>query len=122
VLVTSLTRRNFEGGHLIVDPLQQYAAATREVAKEDHTPLIDLYVMSRHLIEPLTQEYADQHNAVKHEDAKAEGATATVPDRTHLNDKGRRVFGDMVAGATSHEVPSLQPYLLPIESATDAAH
>ena len=36
ILVTSLTRRNYRDGKLIVDPLREYAAATREVAAEDN--------------------------------------------------------------------------------------
>ncbi len=111
VLITSLTRRNFDNGKLIVDPLHEYAAATREVAAEDHVALIDLYQLSRALIEPMTQEQADQYDATAHDDAKAEGATETIPDRTHLNDLGKRTFGDIVAQATYDAVPALKPYL-----------
>jgi lysophospholipase L1-like esterase len=111
VLVTSMTRRNFKDGKLIVDPLHEYAAAMREVAAEDHVALVDLYKLSRALIEPMTQEQADQYNMIRHPDAKAEGATATTPDRTHLNDFGKRVFGDMVAQAAYDAVPALRPYI-----------
>jgi lysophospholipase L1-like esterase len=111
VLVTSLTRRNFDNGKLIIDPLREYAAATREVAAEDHVALVDLYQLSRALIEPMTQEQADQYDATAHVDAKAEGATATTPDRSHLNDLGKRTFGDMVAQAAYDAVPALKPYI-----------
>jgi lysophospholipase L1-like esterase len=111
VLITSMTRRNFKDGKLIVDPLHEYAAAMREVAAEDHVALVDLYKLSRALIEPMTQEQADQYNMIRHPDAKAEGATATTPDRTHLNDLGKRVFSDMVAQAACDAVPALKPYI-----------
>jgi lysophospholipase L1-like esterase len=111
VLITSMTRRNFKDGKLIVDPLHEYAAAMREVAAEDHVALVDLYQLSRALIEPMTQEQADQYNMIRHPDAKAEGATATTPDRTHLNDLGKRVFSDMVAQAAYDAVPALRPYI-----------
>jgi lysophospholipase L1-like esterase len=111
VLVTSLTRRNFQNGQLLVDPLREYAAATREVAAEEHVPLLDLYQLSRQVIEPMTQEQADRFNMVHHEDATAEGATATTPDRTHLNALGQQTFGDMVAQAAYRNVPALRPYL-----------
>jgi lysophospholipase L1-like esterase len=107
VLVTSLTRRNFSDGKLIVDPLREYAAATREVAAEEHVPLIDLYQSSRNLIEPMTQQEADRFNKLQHPDAKAEGATALTPDRTHLNALGQQTFGDMVADETYLKVPAL---------------
>lgn len=110
VLITSLTRRNFKDGELMVDPLREYAAATREVAAEEHVPLIDLYQLSRKLIEPMTQQKADRFNMLHHEDAKAEGATATTPDRTHLNALGKQIFGDMVAEAVYMNVPALRPY------------
>jgi hypothetical protein len=60
----------------------------------------------------MTQEQADQFDATTHEDAKAENATATAPDRTHLNDRGKRTFGDMVAKAASANVPALSPYIV----------
>jgi lysophospholipase L1-like esterase len=81
------------------------------VAAEDHVALVDLYQLSRALIEPMTQEQADQYNMIRHPDAKAEGATATTPDRTHLNDLGKRVFSDMVAQAAYDAVPALKPYI-----------
>jgi lysophospholipase L1-like esterase len=111
VLVTPLTRRNFEDGKLIIDPLREYAAATREVAAEDHVPLIDLYQLSRTLIEPMTQEQADQYDAIGHLDAEAERATATTLDRTHLNALGKHTFGNIVAQASYEAVPALKPYI-----------
>jgi lysophospholipase L1-like esterase len=126
VLVTSLTRRNFDNGKLIVDPLREYAAATREVAAEDHVALVDLYQLSRAFIEPMTQEQADQYDATTHEDAKAEGATVTTPDRTHLNALGKRIFGDMVAQAAYDTVPALRPYIqlasMPARSLSEDRH
>ena len=126
VLFTPLTRRNFEDGKLIIDPLREYAAATREVAAEDHVALVDLYQLSRAFIEPMTQEQADQYDATTHEDAKAEGATVTTPDRTHLNALGKRIFGDMVAQAAYDTVPALRPYIqlasMPARSLSEDRH
>jgi lysophospholipase L1-like esterase len=111
VLLTSLTRRNFKDGHLLVDPLRDYAAATRAVAAEQHVPVIDLYRLSRKLIERMTQAEADRFDMVHHDDAKAEGTIATTPDRTHLNDLGKKTFGDIVARAAYENVPALRPYI-----------
>jgi len=110
ILVTSLSRRNYQDGKLIIDPLREYAAATREVATEDHAPLVDLYALSRALLEPMTQQQADRYDATAHPDAGVERATATQPDRTHLNELGKETFGDMVAHAASQNVPDLNPY------------
>lgn len=106
ILVSSLSRRNYEDGKLIVDPLHEYAAATREVAERDHVPLIDLYRLSRALLAPMTQKQADRYDA-----NTTHGVTAPKPDRTHLNALGKRTFGDMVARAASRTVPALRPYI-----------
>jgi lysophospholipase L1-like esterase len=111
ILVTSLSRRNYKDGELIIDPLRDYAVATREVAAENHVPVIDLYALSRALLKPMTQEQADRYDATTHPDAKVEGASATRPDRTHLNGLGKKIFGDMVAHAAATNVPALSPYI-----------
>ncbi|MCC4615008.1 rhamnogalacturonan acetylesterase [Xanthomonas campestris pv. asclepiadis] len=50
VLVTPLTRRQFERGQL-VDDLGPWAEATRKVAQELQVPLIDLHTRSRALVQ-----------------------------------------------------------------------
>jgi lysophospholipase L1-like esterase len=117
VLVTSLSRRNYSGGKLIVDPLREYAAVTREVAAEDHVALIDLYKLSRELLESMAQEQADRYDATSHKDAKVEGTTESKPDRTHLNELGKRTFGDIVAEAAIQAVPTLRPHIAIADSA-----
>ena len=111
VLVTSLSRRNYKEGKLIVDPLHEYAAATRKVAAEEHVPVVDLYQRSTALLEGMTQEQADRFDAATHADAKAEGASAAKPDRTHLNDLGKETFGEMVVELVAEGVPALKEYV-----------
>jgi lysophospholipase L1-like esterase len=119
VLVTSLSRRNYKDGHLIelvgsfgiVHPLSEYASATREVANNQKVPLIDLYESSRELLGKMTQEQADEFDATSNGDAKSEGATASIPDRTHLNGLGKETFGAMVARLAAHSVHILSPYI-----------
>jgi lysophospholipase L1-like esterase len=92
VIVTSLSRRTYKDGKLVLD-LEAYAAAAKRVATEEKVPLIDLNAESVKLLEAMTQEQADQFNAVGHPDA-----TGNIgPDRTHLNASGAAVFGRMVA-------------------------
>ena len=111
ILVTSLSRRNYKDGQLIEDPLREYSAAMGEIAIQDDVPLIDLYKLSRALLEPMSQQQADRYDATTHDDARAEGAAATTPDRTHLNEVGKKTFGDMVANAVSQNVPALRAYI-----------
>jgi lysophospholipase L1-like esterase len=97
ILVTSLSRRNYKDGALVQDDLAEYAAATRAVGEEEHVTVVDLYSMSRHLLEGMTQEQADGFDAEDHPDAKAENGSEPKHDRTHLNQHGKDVFGRMVA-------------------------
>jgi len=97
ILVTPLSRRNYRDGTLIQDDgLADYAAAMHRVAGEDDVTLVDLYSMSCRLLSGMTQQQADQFDAQAHPDAKAENGAAK-PDRTHLNEHGKQVFGRLVA-------------------------
>jgi lysophospholipase L1-like esterase len=103
VLVTSLSRRTYKDGKLVLD-LFAYAAAAKRVAAEEDVPVIDLNAESVKLLETMTQEQADQFDAAAHPDAKDKG-----PDRTHLNPAGSAVFGRMVADDLAKLCPELAP-------------
>jgi lysophospholipase L1-like esterase len=97
ILVSPLSRRTYADGKLHEDDLKQYTAAMRRVAQEEKVTFVDLYGMSVQLLKTMTQEQADTFDATAHADATAENASPAKPDRTHLNDKGKAVFGRMVA-------------------------
>ena len=66
------------------------------------------------------QAEADGFDATGHEDAKAENQGAAKNegavnlDRTHLNAKGQKVFGEMVASELVRERPELRAdFVLP---------
>ena len=112
VIVSSLSRRNYADGKLIVsDGLKEYAASARNVATEEKVPFVDLYALSTAYLSGMTQEQADKFNATTNSDAANEKASATKPDRTHLNDRGKTVFGDMVVKEVARTQPALRPYL-----------
>jgi lysophospholipase L1-like esterase len=96
VIVTPLSRRTFVDGKVKED-LKEYAAAARRVAAEEGITCVDLNALSTRLLNTMTQAQADEFDAVGHADAKAENGTAPKLDRTHLNAKGKAVFGRMVA-------------------------
>jgi lysophospholipase L1-like esterase len=95
VIVTSLSRRTFVDGKVKED-LKDYAAAARRVAAEEDITCIDLNALSTRLLNTMTQAQADEFDMTGHADAKAENDAAPL-DRTHLNAKGKAVFGRMVA-------------------------
>ncbi|HEU5351504.1 MAG TPA: rhamnogalacturonan acetylesterase [Terracidiphilus sp.] len=103
VIVTSLSRRNYHNGKLVLD-LAPYAHTAKRVAQEEGAPLIDLNAMSIRLLDTMGQQQADQFDAVAHPDAAKKG-----PDRTHLNPHGSAVFGQMVADALAKACPELGP-------------
>jgi lysophospholipase L1-like esterase len=98
VLVTSLSRRTMRGGKIVED-LNDYAQATREVGAKNSIAVIDLNALSTAMLNRMTQEQADQFDAELHPDAKAENTSSPQPrlDRTHLNPHGQQVFGRTVA-------------------------
>jgi lysophospholipase L1-like esterase len=120
VLVTSLTRRNFnaqgkiaagelevkgEDGKIVKYPeyLADYAEGTRAVAAELKVPLIDLNARS-----------IEQMNALGPEKAVAFDAKSkdpTKPDRTHLSERGAEETAKLVAEETRKNVPELAKLL-----------
>lgn len=111
ILVTPLSRRNYKDAALIQDDLAGYAAAMRRVAEEDDVTVVDLYGMSRHLLQGMSQEAADQFDAAGHPDAGQENGIAK-PDRTHLNEHGKQVFGRLVADNVIRTQVELGPNII----------
>ncbi|MEG9435736.1 rhamnogalacturonan acetylesterase [Edaphobacter sp. HDX4] len=120
-VVTSLSRRNYEDGHLIED-LNAYSAAARRVAAEENVAVVDLNAMSTKLLVGMTQEQADQFDAKGNEDQHAENGKNKM-DRTHLNAKGQALFGRMVADSLVRVQVELGPDIVgqPAQTATSAA-
>jgi len=106
VIVTSLSRRSYTDGKLVLD-LQAYVDAAKRVAVEEDVPVIDLNRESVALLEKITQEQADEFDAATHPDAQAKG-----PDRTHLNTHGSAVFGRMVADDLAKVCVELGPDIM----------
>jgi lysophospholipase L1-like esterase len=103
VIVTSLSRRNYKDGKLVLD-LKAFADAAKRVAIEEDVPVIDLNAASVKLLEAMTQEQADRFDAAAHPDALDKG-----PDRTHLNAAGSAVFGRIVADELAKACVELGP-------------
>jgi len=121
VLVTSLTRRNFNSDGKIVpehlesmtdgqgkktrDYLNDYVEATRAVAAEEKVPLIDLNARS---IEQLNQLGPKAAVAF---DAKS--ANPSNPDKTHLSPQGAAETAKLVAEEIRKHAPELAKLLKP---------
>jgi lysophospholipase L1-like esterase len=108
VVVSPLARRTFKDGKPSNEDLKLYANAARRVAAEENVTFIDLLSLSTALLAKGTQADADTFNAVGHTDARAEQGKSAV-DRTHLDDKGKAVFGRIVADALVRTQVELGP-------------
>jgi hypothetical protein len=58
---------------------------------------VDLNSISSQLLSRMTQEQADSFDATTHPDAAQENSSGSAHDRTHLNERGKQVFGRLVA-------------------------
>ena len=121
VLVTSLTRRNFnaqgkidparledgldsQAGGKTPDSLNGYVEATRAVASEEKVPLIDLNARSIEQMNQLGPEAAVAFDA-KRKDPSA-------PDKTHLSSEGAAKTAALVAGEIRKNVKELGKVLI----------
>ena len=141
VLVTPLTRRQFTDGQLI-DDLQPWAQAVREVADELDVPLVDLHARSRALVQALgplgAMQLAQAPASAAQMEAALDGttidSTPAMPghsaaaqraqvepmgqakrafDYTHLGETGAELFATVVAEELARRVPRMRPLLLP---------
>ena len=105
VLVTSLTRRNFNPDGKIRRSLDAYVKVTKEVAAETKAPLIDLHDRSLALAEKLGSQGCEPLSP-----RDKEGKI----DTTHLNAEGSRAFGALVAEDLARVVPDLATHIKPV--------
>lgn len=103
VLVTSLTRRRFQPDGRIQSDLIPYAEATRAVAAEMGTPLIELHDRSIEFCEALGKEGCDRDLAPRKENGDFDG--------THLTAHGSDLIAPLVARELLRVVPGLSPYI-----------
>ncbi|RYD22066.1 MAG: rhamnogalacturonan acetylesterase [Verrucomicrobiaceae bacterium] len=121
VLVTSLTRRNFnaagkidpqhlepavdsQAGALIQDSLTDYVEAAKAVATEQKVPLIDLNARSVGQMNQMGPQAADAFDA-KHKDPNR-------IDKTHLSAEGAKQTAALVADEIRLNVKGLEELLL----------
>jgi pectinesterase len=122
VIVTSLTRRNFnaegkidparlvtsidaQAGKQLPDVLTDYAGAARAVAAEQKVPLIDLNARSIEQMNQIGPEAAVAFDATSKDPSK--------PDKTHLSEKGAAETAKLVAEEIRKNIPDLGKLLKP---------
>jgi lysophospholipase L1-like esterase len=59
VLLTPVTRRKFDTAGAVVDTHAQYAQIVRDVAREDHVPLLDMHRASMAMLSRVGRQYSE---------------------------------------------------------------
>jgi len=111
VLVTPLTRRNFERG-MLQNSLQAWAEAMRQVASAEHVALIDLNADSAALVQKIGPDESDTlamapRGATSNNETVKRGDAFRGFDHTHLGAKGAAVFSAMVEQELLAQFPSM---------------
>ncbi|WPO81690.1 rhamnogalacturonan acetylesterase [Chryseobacterium sp. JJR-5R] len=110
VLVTSMNRRVFDKNNKIVNTLDDFPDAMREIAKEENVDLIDLNAMSKTLFEAMGPEAAKK--AFVHYPANAYPNQPTaLADDTHFNTYGAYELAQCVVKSIVDQNLSLKKYI-----------
>lgn len=95
VLVTSMHRRRFDDNGKVIDTMQGFPEAMKDVAIEQNVPLIDLHAMSRLLYEAWGPD----------------GSAAAFVDGTHHNAYGAYELAKCVVEGIRLNIPELAAWL-----------
>ncbi|KAF4549883.1 Hypothetical protein D9617_19g101880 [Elsinoe fawcettii] len=106
VLVTSLSRRSYKDGKVVLN-LADVVAATKQAATNSGAKIIDLNAASTAYLNAIGEEDAHKYNL-------------NPTDNTHLNSQGSVVFGTIVAGLLDEAVPEVKKYVKPVRAIADA--
>ena len=110
VLVTSMNRRVFDENNKIVNTLDDFPDAMREIAKEEKVDLIDLNALSKTLFEAMGPEEAKK--AFVHYPANSYPNQPTaLADDTHFNTYGAYELAKCVVKSIVDQNLSLKKYI-----------
>ncbi len=114
VLVTSLSRRQWGADGKIHSGLIPWVEAVKAIAAEKRVPVLDLHARSIEFYEKEGKEKILEISPIKDLDPKSKNADTAENkgyDGTHLNEKGSRIIGPMVAEELKKAVPELAPHI-----------
>ncbi|WP_253717721.1 rhamnogalacturonan acetylesterase [Sphingomonas sp. AP4-R1] len=99
VLVTSPERRNFDANGKIVGTMTEYAEVVRQVAAEQHVPLIDLNADTVKIYEALGPDLSPR------------AFMAHGTDKTHNDNYGAYLLASAIAERIRANIPDLAPHV-----------
>ncbi|QIA09929.1 hypothetical protein G0Q07_06775 [Draconibacterium halophilum] len=111
VLVTSTNRRKFDEEGKIVNTLEEYPDAMRQLAREENVPLIDLNAMSKEFYETLGVENSTK--AFVHYPANSfPNQRKALADNTHFNPYGAYELAKCVVQGIMDQDMDLAAYIV----------
>lgn len=121
VLVTSTNRRRFDENGKIINTLEDFPEAMRQLAKDENIPLIDLNAMSKAFYESLGPELSKK--AFVHYLANTyPGQDKPLADDTHFNPYGAYELAKCVVQGIQQTIPDLAKYIRDDWTKFDPAH
>lgn len=113
VLVTSLSRREWDAQGKIKSSLQPYVDVIEQIAAEKNVPLINLHRRSIELYEKLGRDKVNELSARTPPTPAmvARGEKEGTIDGSHLNEKGSEVVAQILAEELKAAVPAMAPYV-----------
>lgn len=110
VLVTSTNRRRFDENGKIINTLEEFPEAMRQLSKAESVPLIDLNAMSKTLYETLGVE--NSKKAFVHYPANSyPGQEKPLADDTHFNPYGAYELAKCVTQSVLQTIPDLAKFV-----------
>ena len=110
VLITSTNRRKFDENGKIINTLEEFPEAMRQLAKDENVPLIDLNAMSKEFYEALGME--NSKKAFVHYPANSyPGQDKPLADDTHFNPYGAYELAKCVVQGIQQTIPDLAKYI-----------
>lgn len=110
VLVTPIQRRKFDENGKVVNTHGDYPVAMRQVAQEEHVPLIDLHSMSTDLYEALGVE-GSKRALVHYPAGTFPGQEKELADNSHHSAYGAYQLAKCVVEGIKDNIPELAKHL-----------
>jgi hypothetical protein len=121
IIVTAQNRDNFDADGHIVDTLGGYPQASRQIAADTKTDLIDLNAMSKTMFEAMGKDGAD-HAFMKFKAGSYPGVDHDIADSTHFNNFGAYELARCVVHGIRQDKLPIARFLDPTVPDMDPAH
>jgi lysophospholipase L1-like esterase len=111
IFITSLSRRQWGADGKIHSTLVPYVDVVKQIAAEKNVPVIDLHARSIELYEKIGKAECEAMSPIKQPTTDANTDPSSKFDGTHLNARGGKIIGRIVADELKKAVPDLAPFI-----------